>query len=112
MLIRKRDLGDEIILVGMTGRLELFGRNDLLEASAITDSQRLIIDLSLLTNITLEGVQVLANIAVYKGVAKPNVFFIAPQEEQVREKIDAVGINQYLAVFSTLEDALATLRLS
>lgn len=111
MIINRRDIGDGIILIGMIGRLDLLGRVDLLQASEITDDQKLIIDLSLLTYITLEGVQVLANIAIEKGVAKPNVFFIEPQEEQVREKIDAVGMNQYLTVFPTIEDALAKLRL-
>lgn len=112
MLIKRKEVGNGIVLLTIIGRLEFSGRIDLLNASDIANSQRLIIDLSLLTHITLEGVQALANIAIERGVAKDNIFFIEPQEEQVRAKIDAVGISQYLTVFPNLETALSTLEQS
>lgn len=112
MLIRKQTLDDGIVLIRMIGRLELGARSDLIELSTMTNGQKLIIDLSFLSHITLEGVQILASIAIESGVAKTNVFFIEPHADQVREKLEVVGILQHLVTFTGVNIALETLRQS
>lgn len=112
MLINRSEREGGIVHVSIIGRLEWSGRTEFLEACKTAENQKLLIDLTFASYISLEGVQALANVAIDKGIPKTNVFLVTPLEETVKEKIDAVGISQHLTFFPGTEIALETLRAS
>lgn len=110
MLVNRDVQEGGIILVNIIGRLELTGRDELIKACETTNAQKLIIDLSFVSYISSEGVQILTNIAIDKGIPKPNVVFVSSLEERVEEKLEMMGISQCLTFFPDAETAIATLR--
>jgi len=81
LLINRDEREDGIVHVSIVGRLEWSGRIELLESCKTAEKQKLLVDLTFVSYIGLEGVQALANVAIDKGTPKTNVFFVTPLEE-------------------------------
>lgn len=109
MLIKRRETVSGVVVVELFGRFELTDKTAFLAATKIEANQKLIVDLTLLNHLTLEGVQMLTSLVIQAGQVNEKVAFVDSRSTQVNQKIATTGVDLILNFFAGTDEAVNAL---
>lgn len=112
MLINRREEKGILVVVELLGQFEFEDKAHFINQTQLNLQQKLVVDLSQLTHLSLEGVQAIADLALVMGMTNPNVVFVAPLAQQVINKLDVTGIATLIRQYESVAAASQALQTS
>lgn len=110
MLTYTRREESGVVVVELFGRFEYADKQVFLKLTEADTDTKVVVDLTLLDRISLEGVQALYGLCCPRGESNRNVALVRPKNRFVVAKLVMTGFSSVFTFYETVPEAIAALK--